>query len=48
MKPKKLGKKLQLNKKTVANLNLDEVKKVYGGNAPPTDLYSNCPHCPVP
>jgi len=32
MKPKMLGKKLQLNKKTVANLNLDEMKKLMGGN----------------
>jgi natural product precursor len=31
MKQKKIGKKLSLNKKTIADLNLKEMKDVYGG-----------------
>ncbi len=31
MKQKRFGKKLSLNKKTIANLNLKEMKEVYGG-----------------
>ncbi len=31
MKQKKFSKKLELNKKTIANLNLKEMKDVYGG-----------------
>jgi len=32
MKPKKLSKKLALNKKTVASLNANDLNNVYGGS----------------
>ncbi len=48
MKTKKLGKKLVLNKKTVANLNKDEIKSLKGGWAMCYDKGScttSCPGC---
>jgi len=50
MKPKKLSKKLTLNKSTVANL---EMKKVKGGICMNTNVQSNChihtkSACPCP
>ena len=34
MKSKTFGKKLTLNKNTIADLNMDKMKGVYGGNDP--------------
>lgn len=51
MKAKRFNKKLHLNKKTVANLNHNEMTVVYGGkDAPPEpepsiELYSCEPGC---
>ena len=39
MNVKKISRKLKLNKKTIANLNLDELKIVHGGG----DLSGICP-----
>jgi hypothetical protein len=36
MKTKKLGKKLVLNKETISNLKIDELKKLAGGDIPIT------------
>jgi natural product precursor len=35
MKPKVFNKKIKLNKKTIAHLNGNEMKEVYGGDQPP-------------
>jgi hypothetical protein len=48
MKPKKLSKKLGLNKKTIADLNGSQMEHLKGGiDTPPvcweTDAQSNCP-----
>jgi hypothetical protein len=41
MKTKKFNKKLMLNKQTIACLDADEIKKVYGGKLAP--LTNTCP-----
>jgi hypothetical protein len=53
MKPKKLSKKLTLNKSTVVDLNGNELKKVKGGICKDTNRPSNChihtaSACPCP
>lgn len=50
MKPKNVGKKLTLNKKTIANFSDGQLRKVVGGNPntkPPTqcDCYSADTNC---
>ncbi len=52
MKNKKLSKKLILNKTTVANLNHEEMKKLWAGSVPgggecgTSCPISTCPTCP--
>jgi hypothetical protein len=57
MKSKKFIKRLMLNKKTISDLNNQEMGKVYGGEPPsivhgPFTCYSMCPSviycCPDP
>lgn len=36
MKGKSLSKKLSLNKKTIVNLNMIEMKEIYAGGVPPS------------
>ncbi len=46
MKIKKLRKKLNLNKKTVADLNIMAMREINGGNDDPNTRYVSCP-CPT-
>lgn len=45
MKAKKFTKKLKLNKKTIANLTIEELKKVYGGDPDQTPTASKFGIC---
>jgi hypothetical protein len=42
MKLKKFSKKLKLNKKTIINLNINEMSKVYGGVSKPITECTGC------